>query len=179
MLLFHGNPDRREAAGTFEEVKTAMKKLVITRYITNLPELMGGSEPNVDPTKLDTFATNGKIIDDVLMYTLDHVDSPFMIRKEDEGILLRIKDTVSGPLLVYMDEPWAVKAMQAHLGVGSMHIGVTSDGKATGLAFLMIADSDARYDSATEFIKKKLHRAHAAKPHSDDEEIPYYGTRRP
>ena len=155
-----------------------MKKFIITHYITNLPELMGGTEPNIDVDKTDTYANNGKIIDDVLMYTLEHVDSPFLIREEGEGLLLRIKDTVSGPLLVYMDGPRAVQAMQVHLGAGAMHLGVTRDGKATGLSFLMIADSDERYTSAADFIRKRLHRA-AAKPHSDDVDIPYYGFRRP
>ena len=142
-----------------------MKKYVVRyAYATNLMEYLADAEPTLSIEDCGKLPLATVLTDGVAFNKIEFIDSPFSLDAENDGYLMHVEKTASGPALAFVDDVESVRALMAELGGGKLHLGLNADGVKTGRALLIMPYDEHKHTHAVSYISSgKLKEAVAKK----------------
>lgn len=142
-----------------------MKKYVVRyAYATNLMEYLADAEPTLSIEDCGKLPLATVLTDGVAFNKIEFIDSPFSLDSENDGYLMHVEKTASGPALAFVDDVESVRALMAELGGGKLHLGLNADGVKTGRALLILPFDEHKHTQAVSYISSgKLKEAVAKK----------------
>ena len=142
-----------------------MKKYVVRyAYATNLMEYLADAEPTLSIEDCGKLPLATALTDGVAFNKIEFIDSPFSLDAENDGYLMHVEKTASGPALAFVDDVESVRALMAELGGGKLHLGLNADGVKTGRALLIMPYDEHKHTHAVSYISSgKLKEAVAKK----------------
>lgn len=151
-----------------------MKKYVVRyAYATNLMEYLADAEPTLSIDDCGKLPLATVLTDGVAFNKVEFIDSPFSLDGENDGYLMHIEKTASGPALAFVDDVDSVRALMAELGGGKLHLGLNADGVKTGRALLILPFDEHKHTQAVSYISSgKLKEAAVKKKAPADKPAP-------
>jgi hypothetical protein len=128
-------------------------------------DYLAGMEPTLSLEGCKELPLATPLTDNVAFNEIESIDSPFSLYGEKDGFLLYVRQTASGPALIFVDNVESVRALMAELGGGMLHLGLNADGVTTGRALLIMPYDEHKRTQAVSYISSgKLKRDASKKP---------------